>query len=366
MLVDTLDKGGLEQVVVNITRGVKENNVHIFITGKEYGEKGWLLASEGYKVFLLNDDFELFQELTRQNNIKVINSHFSVWNLWGIAEVLKIKLIYTIHNSYTWIEEPVFRKNRKEAYRYVHKFIAVSHTVKDYFSKNFDVERARISVIENGLDTRELSRPKILAKPGKDFIFLNVGTITPLKNQLLLISAFKDLSEIIPNVSLYLVGNNSEEYFDTIKNYLKKYKLTNKVLIVPFVSRREISNLYRSANCFVLSSLQEGCPNVLLESLYFGLPTISTDVGNAKSLLRGLGYLVKNGYQDLSKTRIETLMKLANSENQPNKKELVMAMQNMVKDYYRWRLKSKAMNAYIRSNYNISKMISRYEKIFSS
>jgi len=91
----------------------------------------------------------------------------------------------------------------------------------------------------------------------------------------------------------------------------------------------------------ILSSLQEGAPNVLLEALYFGIPTISTDVGNAKNLLQDSGIIISNSYENLNFITIDKLIKIGSSVNQRNKQELIRAMSNVYENYDFWLSKAK-------------------------
>jgi len=162
-----------------------------------------------------------------------------------------------------------------------------------------------------------------------------------------------------------LIGNNLDpQYANHIKKYVKKKKLSKKIQILPFVDKKELSLIYENSNCFVLSSLQEGAPNVLLESLYFGLPTISTNVGNASAILGKNGILVANSYERLEKLSLQSLVNLSYSVDQKNKKELAIAMCNMIEEYSSWLEKSEDMRKYILSKYSVENMVQSYEDMY--
>ena len=58
--------------------------------------------------------------------------------------------------------------------------------------------------------------------------------------------------------------------------------------------------LLRRADCFVLSSIYEGQPMVLLEALTLGKPIVCTDFPTAREILEGLGaHIVDNSEQGL-------------------------------------------------------------------
>jgi len=56
---------------------------------------------------------------------------------------------------------------------------------------------------------------------------------------------------------------------------------------VPFVDHRALPAFYTAADAFVLPSLTEGHPKVLLEAMSCGRPCIASDVGGNRSILAG-------------------------------------------------------------------------------
>lgn len=365
VLIDKLDKGGMEEVVYNLVSNFNPP-LYTFIVGNKLGEKGWLLTKEGFYVYVIDDNWEEFTQLVKKNNIKLINSHFSIWNLNKIKE-LGCKIVYTIHSQYTWIEYPPLVTQRINAYEYVDWFIAVSDLTKEYFSFKFKTDESKITVIENGFKMHSFYYKKKRSRQKEgEFIFVNVGTISPLKNQLLSVSAFKEFVKKHKNSKLYLIGDTSDvEYMNLLKNYIKRNHLSKKIFIKSYVLKKDLFKFYLKSNCMILSSLQEGAPNVLLEALYFGIPTISTDVGNAKNLLQDSGIIISNSYENLNFITIDKLIKIGSSVNQRNKQELIRAMSNVYENYDFWLSKAKQGWTFIKSLYNVNVMIDGYKVLFN-
>jgi len=54
----------------------------------------------------------------------------------------------------------------------------------------------------------------------------------------------------------------------------------------------DMPEFYQSIDAFLMTSITEGFPNVLVEAMASGLPCISTNVGDAKYIVQDLGSIV--------------------------------------------------------------------------
>lgn len=76
-----------------------------------------------------------------------------------------------------------------------------------------------------------------------------------------------------------------------IKGYFEQYQLDeNQVQLLDQIS--DMPAFYRSIDAFLMTSITEGFPNVLVEAMASGLACISTDVGDAKYIVQELGSIV--------------------------------------------------------------------------
>jgi len=128
--------------------------------------------------------------------------------------------------------------------------------------------------------------------------FINVGRLVPQKDQLTLIKAFNMIKEKT-NIQfrLLIMGRGSEKY-ELIK-LIKKYQLTKNIKLLDF--KKNPYPYIKQSDVFVLSSIFEGLPNVLLESIVLKKFIISSNcpTGPKEILDNGRGgyiFKIKNSY----------------------------------------------------------------------
>ena len=129
---------------------------------------------------------------------------------------------------------------------------------------------------------------------------INVGRYTDQKDQLTLLKAINLIKDQV-DIKLLIVGRGIKK--NDLISYINLNNLKNNVQLVNFT--KNPFNLIRSSDLFILTSLYEGLPNVLLEALTLKKFIISTDcpTGPKEILLNGkAGNLFKPGdYKQLSK-----------------------------------------------------------------
>lgn len=177
----------------------------------------------------------------------------------------------------------------------------------------------RIQVIHNPVVTPELFQKaqEPLEHPwfasGQPPVILSVGRLEKQKDFPTLIRAFAQVRQQHP-VRLIILGEGNER--SHLEVLVKELHLTEDVSLPGFVAN-PYAYMSRAA-VFVLSSLFEGLPTVLIEAIAVGTPVVSTNCksGPAEILANGqYGKLVSVGsIQDMEKAIIETLEMKPESE----------------------------------------------------
>lgn len=109
---------------------------------------------------------------------------------------------------------------------------------------------------------------------------LGVGRLTPEKGFEYLIRA-ANLSPQISAVAIAGGADHDEEYLES----LRSFDTNGKVVFTGNLQGESLRQLYTHARAFVLSSVTEGFPLVLLEAMSYGLPVLVSDIDAVKPLL---------------------------------------------------------------------------------
>jgi glycosyltransferase involved in cell wall biosynthesis len=143
---------------------------------------------------------------------------------------------------------------------------------------------------------------KIKNKSKKNFL-LSVGRLEKQKNFEGLINAFNIVLHKFPKFKLIIIGSGSQK--KNLKKKLAQLQISNKVIFKNFTKP---DTYFLISKIFILNSFFEGMPNVILESISYKCPVISTNCesGPREILKNGkYGYLVPVNNPELLAKKIE-------------------------------------------------------------
>ena len=165
----------------------------------------------------------------------------------------------------------------KESLKKMNMSVCVSDRVREVYKSYYDLDDDKIQTIHNIIDVDEIrnkGNEKIDIEFSKDAInLISVGRLESQKNYERFINVHKRLIDDGYKINSYLIGDGLEK--EKLENTIKEQKIEDNPF--PYVKK---------ADLFILSSILEGLPTVLYESIILGVPCVSTEVAGAREILK--------------------------------------------------------------------------------
>jgi glycosyltransferase involved in cell wall biosynthesis len=221
----------------------------------------------------------------------------------------KAKVIHTFHghllNGYFSKWKTVLVVMIERLFALFTDFIfAVGNQVKDDLLKAGIGNAEKIIVTYPGIavstDHDKTYIRKELEISDSEIVIIFVGRLTKIKRPDRLIDAFREVSKVVPNITLLVVGDGE------LRESASKLSSGLKIKFLGW--RTDVNNLVAASDIAVLTSDNEGMPITLIESSYLGVPCISTNVGSVKDVIidAKTGYLTSLDQKAIAE-RIEQL-----------------------------------------------------------
>ena len=343
--------GGAQKYVFDLANEMKESDV-VVAYGKPFGELDKRLKEAGIKTIEINN---LGRDVNLLNEFKVAKSlwkifrkekpdviHLNSPKIGGLGGLLGRligirKIIYTSHGwafnekrpfwqlilikGFSWLTIILSHKTiviaQKEYEQVINwpfvtknKLQLIYNGAKPIFFLNRD--EAQGYLVEAFLRSKNASTKVLI---GQDDLV--IGTISELcKNKGLkyAIKGFRKIAEDNSKVKFIIIGEGEDREY--LEKKIEKYDLENKVFLVGNVE--DASRYLKAFDIFLLSSVKEGLPFVLLEAGLAKLPVIATEVGGIPEIIENgqSGILIEEKEDDEVEDALETLIK--NEELQKN------------------------------------------------
>ena len=294
--------------------------------------------------------FGLFSTLLKDsNNIDIFHSHaprsFQEDIAALVAVIKKKKLVITSHGVLsvsTSYFQHLYERLKDLTSGFVKNkllnidYIAVTK-LEALFFKKFGFPEENIHIIPHGIDTSHFkpSDPsKFLKKynlSGKKII-LFVGRISKGKRIDLLVEAFAQLQEEIPEAILLIAGGDFG-YKVVIEQLIKKQNLNDKIIFLGHIEKNKLPELYSLANVVVMPAKSETFGHVALEAnACEKIPIASNHWGPKEIIENGkTGYLIEYGNIEEMKEKIKHVI-----ENENRQVQMGKYAREYVKKNYSW------------------------------
>jgi glycosyltransferase involved in cell wall biosynthesis len=174
-------------------------------------------------------------------------------------------------------EAQALRESERAALAAVSRVIVTSATTRGILVADYGVPEDTITVALPGIERTGATPARKLA--GDSVNLLAVGAVVPRKGYDLLIEAVDRLAGL--DWQLVIAGDCKRDRATArdLAATIARKRLERRVFLAGSVSERELSQLYRAADVFVLASRYEGYGMAYAEAIAHGLPIIGTRTG---------------------------------------------------------------------------------------
>lgn len=280
-----------------ISRSVLESVTYVIMSKIDKKAAFDILRERFYgKIKAIIDDFQ--PDIINLHNVGTILSHKDIMKLG-----MEYPIIWTMHDCYA-VKPFVYRF--KDYYGKINTIYRFDESMVDQFERNQLIKsnsniqfvtpskwlrdsiqdeingNKKVHVIPNGISenewfpqNREICR-KDLNLDQNDFycLFITNKIFYERKNIRVLLEALEIVDDL-PIIALAL-GKKDKSYDD----YSQKIKFFN-----PDFNSDTINKLFAAADVFIIPSLIDNLPNVVLESLFCGIPVIGADTGGIPEMV---------------------------------------------------------------------------------
>ena len=301
--------------------------ISLFHYQEHYLTKGkhFTLAVKNYYTKAIPKLINL-QKLIKSISPDIIISFMTYTSFWIIPILYLFKIDAPLIISVNSNPESQYKK--KIYFKYLMKFlfplkkvtaiVPVSKELKSILNKKYRIIKSKMIPIYIGMDIEKIkemateeiklyedtfNNPNILK-------FITLGRLSGEKGHKYLIEAFTKVLEEIPNSKLFIIGEGKARL--QIEKMIQEKNLNNSVTLLGFL--RNPYNYISRSDIFVLPSLSEGLPYVLIEALICKIPIVSTNCETGpKEILENGKYGILTKVAD-SQDLAEKMISLAKDE----------------------------------------------------
>ena len=280
--------GGGEKWMVNAAKGLTDRGHHVTLGSKRNSRILQYAESKGVHtdVFEIRGDFSPLATLKiarwlkkHHTNILICNLNKDVRVAGLAARIAKTPVVLARHGMLLCSKK---FKHKLTLTNLTDGIITNSRTIKDAYGEYGWFPKEFVKVIYNGLDIPshidryDFSTPY----PGKKIIY-SAGRLSEQKGFTYLIEAAAILKKSRNDLVFAVSGEGKLQ--EELTTQIKAAGLEDSFILLGFTEN--IFPYLKGCDLFVLASLFEGMPNVVMEAMAMKKPVVATDVNGARELM---------------------------------------------------------------------------------
>ena len=184
---------------------------------------------------------------------------------------------------YFFVTHLLFNGLKRLSYNRSAGVIAICEEMKDILVRKYNLPAEKINVIYNGIEAEDSGsepgwgdalREELQLGEG-NLLLITAGRLMEQKGHRFLISALEKLLVEFPAIVLLIMGEGP--LLGPLKEEARNKGLDDHVRFTGF--RKDFRSLLHMSDIFVLPSLNEGFPYIIIEAMFAGLPIVASAVG---------------------------------------------------------------------------------------
>lgn len=238
----------------------------------------------------------------RRERVEIWHAHDYKSNALGLLlrRFWPMRLVTTVHG---WVKHtrrtPLYYAIDRATLKHYEAVISVSADLFDR-CRECGVPAERCHLVENAIDTQQFSRTRSIREakealgiPPERLLIGAIGRLSSEKGFDSLILAVDEILRRGIDAELWIAGEGDQE--EALAGLINSRGRSDRIRLAGF--QAQTIPLYEAMDVFVLSSLREGLPNVVLEAMAMEVPVITTRVAGIHQLVQHEenGYVIPPG-----------------------------------------------------------------------
>ena len=228
----------------------------------------------------------LFFKVFRKADLIKTNQFYGVHLAKRVASLFSKKLI--IRQGYSFIDHRIreninnvkaltkYKKYIEQNINSGSAYIFTTKKIFDDYKNRYEFSNENVRIIPNYILLNNWVPSFKISKIKKTLIY--IGRFSEQKNLISLSKALKNT-----NLKLILVGNGEENERKNLEKSLSKNNVNFKFF--KRTNQKNLKKIINLADAFILPSLYEGNPKILIEMMSYKIPIIATKVQGIKNLV---------------------------------------------------------------------------------
>lgn len=275
--------------------------------------------------------------MAKKRNVAVVCCHSYYLSFVGyiLAKIFKAKYVSKFYGigtpSAPWRPDLI----RKSAFWYpCDLYIITDDGSNGYeYALKKGVSPDKIAFLRNGIDKPEnLKRDECLYKelaPNNERLLLSVSRLVGSKNVDKIIEGFYEVSKIIPNTRLVIVGDGLKR--KELEMKVSQLGISDRISFVGAIYHKDVFRYQSVADIFISMNGISSLSNPVFEAMSCGKCVIALDRGDTRKLIKdGENGIVVKSYEELK----DSIIKLLSNTGMITR--LGLAAQKTISTWYSW------------------------------